>query len=65
MEWQISKGNKGSVELHGLNIIKIFKNLGEGYNYLFETFIPMLEEAGLTQKHLNKILVENPRGLFK
>ena len=38
---------------------------GIGYNYLFETFIPMLEEAGLTQKHLNKILVENPRGLFK
>ena len=25
------------MELHRLNIIKIFKNLGEGYNHLFES----------------------------
>lgn len=38
---------------------------GIGYNYLFEIFIPMLKDAGITEKNLNKILIENPKNLFK
>ena len=33
---------------------------GIGYCYLFETFIPMLKEAGITQKSLDKMLIHNP-----
>ena len=33
---------------------------GIGYCYLFETFIPMLKEAGITQESLDKMLIHNP-----
>ena len=33
---------------------------GIGYGYLFETFIPMLKEAGLKQESLDKMLIHNP-----
>ena len=33
---------------------------GIGYCYLFETFIPMLKEAGLKQESLDKMLIHNP-----
>ena len=33
---------------------------GIGYTYLFETFIPMLKEAGLKQESLDKMLIHNP-----
>ena len=33
---------------------------GIGYGYLFETFIPMVKEAGLKQESLNKMLIHNP-----
>ena len=33
---------------------------GIGYCYLFETFLPMLKEAGLKQESLDKMLIHNP-----
>ena len=33
---------------------------GIGYSYLFETFIPMLKEAGLKQESLDTMLIHNP-----
>lgn len=33
---------------------------GIGYCYLFETFLPMLKEAGLKQESLDKMLITNP-----
>ena len=33
---------------------------GIGYGYLFETFIPMVKEAGLKQESLEKMLTHNP-----
>lgn len=33
---------------------------GIGYSYLFETFIPMVKEAGLKQESLDKMLIHNP-----
>lgn len=33
---------------------------GIGYTYLFETFIPMLKEAGLKQESLDTMLIHNP-----
>ena len=33
---------------------------GIGYSYLFETFVPMLKEAGLKQESLDKMLIHNP-----
>ena len=33
---------------------------GIGYTYLFETFIPMLQAAGLKQESLDKMLIHNP-----
>ena len=33
---------------------------GIGYCYLFETFIPMLKEAGFKQESLDKMLIHNP-----
>ena len=33
---------------------------GIGYSYLFETFVPMLKEAGLKQENLDKMLIHNP-----
>ena len=33
---------------------------GIGYDYLFETFIPMVKEAGLKQESLDTMLIHNP-----
>lgn len=33
---------------------------GIGYGYLFETFIPMVKEAGLKQESLDTMLIHNP-----
>ena len=33
---------------------------GIGYSYLFETFLPMVKEAGLKQESLDKMLIHNP-----
>ena len=33
---------------------------GIGYSYLFETFIPMVKEAGLKQESLDTMLIHNP-----
>ena len=33
---------------------------GIGYCYLFETFLPMLKEAGFRQESLDKLLIHNP-----
>lgn len=33
---------------------------GIGYSYIFETFIPMLRDAGLKQESLDKMLIHNP-----
>lgn len=37
---------------------------GYGYVYLFETFLPMLKERGLTQNDIDLILEVNPARLF-
>jgi phosphotriesterase-related protein len=36
-------------------------NGGHGFDYLLDTFVPMLGEHGLTDAEINTILVENPR----
>lgn len=37
---------------------------GIGYNYLFEVFIPMCKEIGVTQESFDKMLIENPKRIF-
>ena len=37
---------------------------GYGYAYLFETFLPMLKERGITQDDIDLILKENPARIF-
>lgn len=37
---------------------------GYGYVYLFETFIPLLKERGITQDDIDLILGENPVRIF-
>lgn len=37
---------------------------GIGYTYLFQTFLPMCKEAGVTQESIDKMLIENPQRLF-
>lgn len=37
---------------------------GIGYTYLFTDFVPMMKEAGITDKSINKIFVENPKKIF-
>ncbi len=37
---------------------------GIGYNYLFEVFIPMCKQYGVTDESINKMLVENPQRIF-
>lgn len=38
---------------------------GIGYAYLFETFLPMAKEKGLTDESIKKMLVDNPKRLLK
>ena len=40
------------------------KHGGRGYVYLLGTFVPLLEEAGISQEAIRKFLVENPRRLL-
>lgn len=37
---------------------------GIGYSYLFTDFIPLLLKAGVTQKSIDQMLIENPQRLF-
>jgi len=37
---------------------------GVGYNYLFDTFIPMLIKRGVTKKSIEKLLQENPKRIL-
>lgn len=41
------------------------KNQGIGYSYLFETFLPMCEVAGISSDFIQKMLVTNPQNFFK
>ena len=34
---------------------------GHGFDYLLNTFVPLLQQQGLTDAEVNTILVENPR----
>jgi phosphotriesterase-related protein len=36
-----------------------------GYNDIFESFIPVLKEKGFTEEEIDQILVKNPQGAFK
>lgn len=41
------------------------KNLGGlGYNYIFEVFIPMMKDAGITLENIELMLKSNPQRLF-
>lgn len=40
-------------------------NGGIGYSYMFDNFIPRAKEKGISQKSINKMLLENPRRLLK
>lgn len=37
---------------------------GIGYSYIFNEFVPMMKEAGITEESINKIFVENPKKIF-
>ncbi len=37
---------------------------GIGYAYLIETFLPMLREAGISEKSIRKMLVDNPKRIL-
>lgn len=37
---------------------------GLGYNYLFDTFVPMLREAGLQEEQIDTLLIENPERIL-
>jgi phosphotriesterase-related protein len=47
-------GRRSQMKRHG----------GRGYAYLFEKFVPRLEEAGISRATIQKFLVENPRRLL-
>ena len=34
---------------------------GHGYDYLLRTFVPLLQEEGLSEAEVRTILVDNPR----
>lgn len=40
-------------------------NGGLGYSYLLDTFIPMCEEAGMSELSINKMLKENPKKIYR
>ena len=37
---------------------------GIGYSYLFEAFLPLLEEHGFTQEQIDLLLIDNPRRIL-
>lgn len=39
-------------------------NGGFGYSYLLDTFIPKLRANGITDKFINKMLIENPKRIY-
>ena len=41
------------------------QNGGLGFGYLVETFVPMMKEAGISQKEITVMLQHNPYTLFK
>ncbi len=41
------------------------KNGGIGYSYLFDVFIPMCLDAGISQRFIDKIMVDNPQRILK
>lgn len=51
-----------SVDLTRRSHLKI--NGGIGYAYLIETFVPMLREAAVKERDLEKMLVENPKRIL-
>lgn len=38
---------------------------GPGYAYLFETFLPMLQEYGLSEKQIQQLMTDNPNRILK
>lgn len=38
---------------------------GIGYTYLFDVFVPMMEEAGIKTSSIEKMLIDNPHRLLK
>ncbi|MFW6677803.1 phosphotriesterase family protein [Lacrimispora sp. AGF001] len=38
---------------------------GPGYAYLFETFLPMLQEYGLSEKQIEQLMIDNPNRILK
>ncbi len=40
------------------------KNGGNGYAYLLDNFIPQLENAGISDKFINKMMIDNPQRIY-
>ena len=40
------------------------KNGGLGYSHLLDTFVPMMEKAGISKADINKMLITNPENIF-
>ena len=38
---------------------------GPGYSYLFETFLPMLLEYGLSEEQIEQLMIDNPNRILK
>lgn len=38
---------------------------GPGYAYLFESFLPMLQEYGLSEKQIQQLMIDNPNRILK
>ena len=38
---------------------------GPGYAYLIETFLPMLQEYGLSEKQIQQLMIDNPNRILK
>ncbi len=37
---------------------------GIGYNYLIDTFLPMLRASGIKEEHIDKMLIDNPKRIL-
>ena len=40
------------------------KNGGLGYSHLLDTFVPMMENSGITKKEIDDMLINNPQKIF-
>ncbi len=38
---------------------------GPGYAYLIETFLPMLQEYGLSEEQTQQLMIDNPNRILK